>query len=129
MELKVCDACARFGTIRRKVKVQSFTSHRVQPEGPQFKVVDTYAAVLRSAREKKGMTQGDFATFLKEKESVLAQWEAGGVKPEIETAQRVGRMLGIKVVEREEIISTPVEVRKQADELTLGDFIKVKKRK
>ncbi|MDO8656123.1 MAG: multiprotein bridging factor aMBF1 [Nanoarchaeota archaeon] len=129
VELKVCDACSRFGTIRKRVDTRRFTPKPEKPEGPQFKVVDNYASLVRSAREKKRMTQEEFALFLKEKESVLAHWEAGSVKPSIEAAQRVGRILGISLVEQEIAVLVKIEDGKKADELTLGDFIKVRKRK
>ncbi len=129
VELKVCDACSRFGTIRKRVDTRNFTPKQEKPEGPQFKVVDNYASVLRSAREKRGMTQEEFALFLKEKESVLAHWEAGSVKPPIEAAQRVGRILGVNLIEQDITAAMKIESGKRADELTLGDFIKVRKRK
>ncbi len=129
VELKACDACTRFGTIRKRADAPRFTPWPAQPEGPAFKVVDHYASLLRSAREKRGMTQEDFAKSLNERESVFVHWEAGSVKPGLEAAQRVGRILGINLVELEEILPAKIEAGKRADELTLGDFIKVRKRK
>lgn len=129
VELKVCDGCARFGSIRRRVEARSFTSKPAKPEGPQFKVVDNYASLLHATREKKSMTQEDFAKFIREKESVFAHWEAGKVKPSIEAAQRVGRILGINLIEQEEILPATMDAGKKTEELTLGDFIKIRKRK
>ena|SRR3989344_3252861 len=129
VELKVCESCSKFGTIRKRVDTRRFTPKPEKPEGPQFKVVDNYASLVRSAREKKRMTQEEFAKLLQEKESVLAHWEAGSVKPSIEAAQRVGRILGISLIEQEIAVSVKIEDGKKADELTLGDFIRVRKRK
>ncbi len=129
VELKVCAICARFGTIRKKVSLSQTTAKAPLPEAPAFKVVDHYSALLRSNREKRGMTQEEFAKFLQEKESVVAHWEAGKVKPGIDAARRVGRILGVELVERDETVATKMEGSKKADELTLGDFIKVRKRK
>lgn len=129
VELKVCDGCARFGTIRRRVDARRFLPQPAKPEGPQFKVVDNYASLLHSAREKKSMTQEEFSKLLQEKESVLAHWEVGKGKPSIEAARRVGRILGINLVEQEVILLVKMEAGKKGEELTLGDFIKVRKRK
>lgn len=129
VELKVCEACATFGKIRRTVNTFSHISRPMQREESSFKVVDNYAALLHAAREKKNMTQEDFATFLKEKESVLAHWEAGTVKPGLDAAARIGKIMGINFIEREEILPVKIEAGKKADELTLGDFVKVRKRK
>lgn len=129
VELKVCETCARFGTIRRRVDARSFTPRPAKPEGPQFKVVDNYASLLHLAREKKQITQEEFAKLLQEKESVFAHWEAGSVKPSIEAAQRVGRVLGINLMEQEDMLLATIEPGKKTEELTLGDFVKVRKRK
>ena len=129
VDLKVCTGCARFGTIRKRSDAPTVTLKPPQPEGPSFKVIDHYSLLLRSAREQKGMTQEEFAKFLNEKESVVAHWEAGKTKPGIDAAQRAGKMLGIQLIEREEATPTKMESSKKPDELTLGDFIKVRKRK
>lgn len=129
VELKVCDGCSRFGTIRRRIDARSFTPKPAKTEGPQFKVVDNYASVLHSVREKKNMTQEEFAKFIQEKESVLTHWEAGKGKPPIEAARKMGRILGINLIEQEEVLPVKIEVGKKSDELTLGDFVKVRKRK
>jgi len=129
VELKVCDACSRFGTVRKRVDARSFIPRPAKPEGPQFKVVDEYASLLRSAREKKHLTQQEFATFLQEKESVLAHWEAGTAKPQIDAARRVGKTLGITLVEHDITAAMKIESGKKTDELTVGDFVKVRKRK
>lgn len=129
VELKVCEACARFGTIRRKIETPRFTARPEKPEGPQFKVVDNYASLLHFAREKKQMTQEEFAKHIQEKESVFAHWEASSVKPSLEAAQRVGRILGINLIEQEKVLPMKMEAGRKTEELTLGDFIKVRKRK
>ena len=129
VELKVCDNCSRFGTIRKRVDTRRFTPQPEKPEGPQFKVVDNYASLLRSVREKKSLTQEEFAKLLQEKESVLAHWEAGSAKPQIDTASRVGKILGINLIEQDITAAMKIESNKKADELTLGDFIKVRKRR
>ena len=129
VELKVCTACARFGTIRKRANLPQVTPKAPRPEGPSFKVVDHYSSLLHSLRQQKGMTQEEFAKFLNEKESVITHWESGKVKPGIEAAQRIGKILGIQLIEREEITPAKIEGSKKPDELTLGDFIKVRKRK
>ena len=129
VELKVCAACARFGTIRRKINAPSSLPRPVQREEPSFKIIDNYASLLHAAREKKGLTQEDFAQFIREKESVLVHWEAGSAKPQIDAARRVGKILGINLIEQDITAAMKIESGKKLDELTLGDFIKVRKRK
>lgn len=128
VELKVCAGCASHGTIKQRFTHQSkpMIPH---PEGPEYRVVSTYASLLHSAREKKGMSQEDFAKFLREKESILAKWEAGTLKPNIESARRIGKMLGFSLVEKDEDAASSSPSAKKSEEPTLGDFVKVRTRK
>ena len=75
------------------------------------------------------MSQQDFATYLNERESVVSKWEQGQMQPSIETARKLERMLGLRLVEEETETSLSEPTAKKSDEPTLGDFIKVRKRK
>ncbi|MBI2151791.1 helix-turn-helix domain-containing protein [Candidatus Woesearchaeota archaeon] len=74
------------------------------------------------------MTQEDFAKLLQEKESMLAKWELNETQPNISTAEKIGRILGLNVILKEESFVEKLEQRKNKEEFTLGDFIKVRKR-
>ena len=56
-ELRVCSGCAKYGIVKKGVKkfnpASKFKS--TKDDVPQFKVVDDFSALIRSAREKKGM--------------------------------------------------------------------------
>ena len=131
-ELKVCSGCAKYGVIKKSSNANikySFKSKSVKNEGPQFKVVGNFSVLIRSAREKREMKQEEFAKFLNEKESIVAKWEQGSLKPRINVARRVGKVLGINLVVKDEI-GDKVEIKKiKSDEFTLADFVKVRKRK
>ena len=137
VELKVCSGCVKYGVVKNSPGVRynpgarSNSSVKLKPvksEGPQFKVVGAYSSLIRSAREKKGMTQEDFAKFLNERESILAKWEQGSLQPSLGAAQRIGRVLRLNLVEKDE--AGEVEIKKsKSDEFTLADFVKVRKRK
>lgn len=142
VELNVCSGCAWHGTIKKRAaapsalfsagSASSATSSRpsfIPKEKPEFKIVDNFSSLLRSAREKKGMKQEDFAKLLNERESIVAKWEAGSLKPGIDAAYKVGRRLGINLVEEDLEVAAKVEAGKKGDELTLGDFVKVRKRR
>jgi putative transcription factor len=133
-ELNVCSGCVKYGTVQKKTHNKNFVPVRKnfsKQNTPEFKVVGNYSDLLRSARENKGMKQEDFAKFLNEKESIFTKWESGSLKPRLDVARRLERVLGIKLVERDEIKSVDSEKKKKggSDEFTLGDFIKIKKRK
>ncbi|MBI2145851.1 TIGR00270 family protein [Candidatus Woesearchaeota archaeon] len=100
-----------------------------RPEGPEYRVISNFASLLRSAREKKGMTQEDFAKFIRERESILAKWEAGTVTPGIDVAKRIGKQLGLSLIELEEVSTVSSGSTQKANEPTVGDFVKVRQRK
>jgi len=132
VELKVCSSCAKYGLVKNNSgAAYSNSSVKLKPvkkEGPQFKVVEAYSSLIRSAREKRGMTQEDFAKFLNERASIVAKWEQGSLHPSLDVAQRIGRVLGMNLVEKEE--AGEVEIKKsKSDEFTLADFVKVRKRR
>lgn len=135
VDLQVCVPCAKYGTIKKRPAITSARSAAsprpilIKPEEPEYTIISNYASLLRTAREKKELSQQDFATFLNERESVVAKWEAGSLKPSIETARKLERKLGIKLVEVEEAAPAKMEARGKSDELTLGDLVKVRKRK
>lgn len=127
VELSVCMVCAKHGSIRRP----HAPAIRPAPkkEGPELMVVPEFASLLRHARENKNMSQEEFSKFLNERESILPKWEAGILVPSIETAQKLERKLQLKLVKMEETGTAKLEQSRKGDELTLGDFIKVRKRK
>jgi uncharacterized protein (TIGR00270 family) len=123
VDLKVCPGCAKHGVVKK-----SFTprlpAKRISEV--EYKVVDNFAALLKSARGNR--SQEDFSKYLNERESVVAKWEGGSLRPRVDVARRIGRLLRINLVARDS--SESIEVKQEkSDELTLGDFVKVRKRK
>ncbi len=128
-DLEVCMNCAQHGTIKRKPSLDHFPSRVRLPELPEEVVVSNFASTLRGVREKRGMTQEDFAKLLREKESMLVKWESGLLQPEVAVAKKIGKILGLSFVELEKAEPLPRQQQKN-DVLTLGDVvIKVRKKK
>jgi putative transcription factor len=129
VDLSVCENCVKFGVVKKKAFVPRKSHALVSHDGPSFLVVKDYAQKIRQAREAKGMSQEDFAKFLSERASVVQKWESGHMRPRIGIARKIGKLLQIRLLEREGQEKTEEVVkRKVSDELTLGDFIKVRKR-
>lgn len=138
VELKVCPNCTKFGKVKHpnsRTSVPSgFKRQALAPrEMIEDKVVDNFAQLLRESREKRGLTQDEFGQVLREKESLIPKWEAGSQKPSLDTAKKLQKILGITLVVKDEIAAEEklemTEGKRVGDVLTLGDFIKVKKRK
>jgi uncharacterized protein (TIGR00270 family) len=144
VDLKLCSNCLKYGKVKGNFG-QSFSQRgfgnrdrgrgRYQPRGPvkeeaEWKVVSDYDTLLRLARSKKRMDQKDFAALLNERESQLAKWENGQQKPSLDEAKKIGKILGINLVEKEDPSNKEMDNKgkKREDTLTLGDFIKVRKK-
>jgi len=96
-------------------------------------IVPDFASRIRNAREKKGLTHEELAARANIKESFITRIESDKARPDITTAQKLEKTLGIKLVVQESI--TPgkdgTAQSKTAPALggvlTMGDVLKVKK--
>ena len=125
--MQLCVSCARHGRVLAQPK--QVLPAVIRTEAPEMMVVEEYGALLRKSREQVGMTQEEFAKHVQERESVVAKWEQGTLKPGVETAQRLGKKLGLALVVKSAIEVGSAAKRGASEELTLGDFVKVRKRK
>lgn len=127
VEMKVCQNCSRFGTVKRRAETMRVPPKKMHQEQP-FRVISSYASVLRQSREKQRLSQEDFARFLQEKESIVAKWEQGRMTPSVDVARRLEKILGVSLVveDVEQYFEKDKNVRK--DGFTLGDFVKIRKR-
>lgn len=128
VEMKVCSDCAPLGT---KPKVITFKS---KPSTPRFlesdeEVIPNVHKVLKKAREERHLTQKELAKILNLKESQLHQFESGSRKPTLETAKKMQKILGVKlihIVEDEEFEMPQQKESSTPQAFTLGDLIKKK---
>ena len=140
-ELKVCSKCARYGKIIRRLhnatRAESKAKRKPvikakrtikEDEEPALTIVDNYGGIVKKARERMGIKQEELGKRIAEKESVIHKIEAGLLKPDIELARKLERFLRIKiVVEADEGDYTLP--KNSGDHLTIGDLIRIKKRK
>ncbi len=132
-EMVVCRDCAKFGNILGpvKVEVEEVKEKKDIVEEPVRDVINIlvpdFGARIRKKREQIGMNQEDFARKISEKESVVHKMETGEFEPSIKTALKLEKILGIKFVEEyEETHDKKQEA--EAEDITIGDLIKIKKK-
>ena len=132
VDLRVCKICAKYGKVKKPVRsslsTQRYKKTFQKKEEPNFKIDEDFSTIIRKARESKGMSQEDFSKFLNERESIVAKWEAGTMKPRINVARNLERKLGVRIVLKDIRVSADLKNQKKNNELTLGDFVKVRKR-
>jgi len=142
VELLVCSGCSQYGSINRG-KINNYNGNsgyasndygskpNTSKNEIEKKVVNDFASIIRKERDKRNMSQKDFAKFLNERHSSVAKWETGSILPEISTAQRLGKILNKNLVIDDvmSMVNQDAEIsRKKSDVFTLGDFVKVRKR-
>ncbi|MEM1618970.1 MAG: multiprotein bridging factor aMBF1 [Desulfurococcaceae archaeon] len=90
-----------------------------------LEVVEDYASRIRSARESLGWSQEVLAQKTGETVSTIKRIESGRLKPSIELARKLERVLGVKLLEpvvQEGASSKPSD---SISYLTIGDIINV----
>ncbi len=98
-----------------------------------YEVVDDYAQRVRRARERLGWTQRALAEAVRESENVIKRIEAGRLRPTIDLAMRLEKVLGVKllepIVDAESSLSSAAPKVPGPGELTLGDIVSIRKRR
>jgi putative transcription factor len=127
VELSVCSNCAKHGKVKRTAPRRDFK--KIQREEVVFNVVDNFATLIKQCRDSRGMSQEEFSKIINEKQSLLAKWEHGDLKPRVDIARKLGKLLEKNFIAREQSTPTTFENKKVSEEFTLGDMIKVRKRR
>lgn len=135
--MEVCSKCSRFGKVIEKIRPPA-----PAPSKQQLKMVETrkkietetifmissdYSSLIKAGREKLGLKQEELAKKLNEKEGLIHKLETGEMIPSIPLARKLEKFFNIKIVEEHK--EEPTDLPKAKDgEVTLGDFVKIKKR-
>lgn len=138
--LNLCQVCAKMGAVMGEIKplptkkeLRKMKKEEAEPlfidENKEIiqVITEDYANIIKSAREKKGLTQKDFARMIAEKESLIHTIESEKHKPSMPLARKLEKALKIKLVEQHEEKHGKL-VRTGSGPLTIGDIIKTKKR-
>jgi putative transcription factor len=144
VQLEVCSECAKFGieskmkeaekeaapkpiiTQRLEVREKRSRPRDIYEAGMREELVDDYAARIRNARSKKGMTQKELAMKINERVTVLSKVESGDMRPDDGLVGKLTKELGIILKEKvPEVLSQ--KSGGKSGSLTLADLIKMQK--
>ncbi len=122
-ELLVCNSCGKHGRIISRQRQAYIPRKIIKKEEPTETLIDNFGETIKKEREKRNMTQKDFAALLKEKESTMPKIETGEFKPTLDTAKNYEKLLKIKLIEikKEDAAETPKHTKSSV--LTIGDLI------
>ncbi len=126
--LKVCSDCGKHGNVisisRPKTVIRTFESKEEDVEV----IVEDYFYLVKTAREKKGLTQEELAKDIGEKESLIHQVESQKMKPTFKLAKKLNVYLGINLIEKvpRMNVNESKEINFKDKDLTIGDLLKRK---
>jgi putative transcription factor len=89
--------------------------------------VENFAALVRKAREERGLSHKEVARQLNERESVIAKLETGKMTPTTNLARRMERLFKLTLLEEAE--SLDAFPSKSPSSTTFGDVVEVRKKK
>ena len=129
--LNVCERCAKFGNISPGDSIQKKEKKELKVKlEPQiiYEIINDYASIIKTAREKLGLKQEELAFRLSEKVSEMHNIESGRLKPSFKVAVKIEKILGIKLIEQ--VIEQNLnKINFKESEITIGDLINMKKSK
>ena len=134
--LTVCTKCVRFGKALQKVPQKEMVHGKQKGKQIVEEVVvehvviiaDDYADKIRNAREKAGLSQKDFAAKITEKISLVQHLETGKLKPSVDLARKLERLLHISLIEETDVKFEPGknDTKKPGVGFTIGDMIRIR---
>lgn len=137
-KMAACKGCAYHGKIvisleedapRKEFRAQE---GRGVPKSMQLEedLVEDYGKTVRKAREARGLKIEEFAKQINEKASYLDKIENQSTRPPIETAKKLERALGVKILEKVKEGSVPSDLAKyKKKELSLLDMLEMQQNK
>lgn len=133
--MKVCSGCTKYGETLKKPERPKPTFKRnfvkkEQEVKPVFeeRLNDEFSALLKKARESKGLTQEEVSKRINEKQSLLHNVERGSQRPNLELAKKLERFFGIKIIDKLEVKKEKIKIELSGEGMTIGDiFSKIKK--
>jgi len=137
VELIVCSRCAsRLKGPKWEMSVRKVAASRTQrPRRPpprklvEYEVVEDFPERVREAREAMGLTRELLARLVGEKESTIRRIESGTLIPSLDLARKLEKALKIVLVVESPLYGYREGGKKGHYELTLGDIVKIRKRK
>ena len=89
--LKVCSNCSGFGRIIEEKKMQYTKITNIYEV--EDNIVENFGNLIKSAREKRSMTQKELADKIKERESMISKIEKNELKPDVNTARKFEKFI------------------------------------
>ena len=121
--VSVCSSCSKYGTLIQEEE-KSRPIIISQREEVIEDLAENYSQLIRAKRTELQLSQKEFSKKLSEKESFISKLEQGTLQPTLETAHKIEKLLGIKLVTK--TINESSKTSTKTQQFTIGDLIKKK---
>ena len=140
--LEVCAECAKFGieakretpkepapkpVIAKRLEVREKRSRPrdVLQAVEKEELIEDFARVIRTARERAGMTQKELAMKINERVTIISKIESNQMRPDEKVISKLQKELNMVLKEKVPEVTAAKEGARAS--LTLADLIKMKK--
>jgi putative transcription factor len=136
VKMMLCPNCIKHGQAieyREKPKPSSYKPVSERIKKPKVKdvykdmnkeLVSNWNTLIRSAREKKGLTREQLGFKIGERTVTISKIENGDLRPSDKVIEKLEKELNIKLIEEVAEMPASLTSTKSSGTLTLGDFIK-----
>ncbi len=124
--MNVCHVCGKYGQRISNIRTNKENKVEYIKKRNEDTIVEDYGKKIKEARENKGLSLEELAKQINEKLGYLEHIEKEKTLPNLKTARKLERALGIKLIEKEEEIYVPLEKGKKED-LSLMDVAIIEK--
>lgn len=134
-KLLACGSCMRSGKILHRFydeeEAPSPAAAAYAKSQATEEIVDDSGKIIKAARERMGLPLSVIAERTKEKESYLHAIEGGRLSPTLETAKKLEKELGVRLIEKTSASIAPSDAAspKRFTPPTLGDMVEQKKKR
>lgn len=132
--LNVCSKCKGYGNaVAVDIPVEKTFAdgmkipRKIYVEETVDFVIEGAGRIISIARNKKNLTQKQFAKMIGVKESMVHKMETSMMKPDMSTAKKIEKILDVKLIEDYKDPEKSVPFNLQDENLTVGDLVKFKK--
>ena len=134
VEMTLCPSCyyklsrsGRAKLVRRRGGEKRRVARPRRPRIEMYDLVSDYDARIRSAREARGWSTRVLAQKLRISEAMLKKIEAGRMRPTIDLARRIEKLLKIELLVPSEVEAEEEYTGPPPTSLTLGDIVVVRR--
>ncbi len=129
VELNVCSKCTKFGRVVGKIALKEIQKKEKPKQKEEvLQVINpNFAKLVKQKREQLNLKQEDLAKAISERASLIHKIETNALTPNPNLAKKLEAFLRIKLIEEYREEPEKLQSSKSA-ELTLGDFVKVRKK-